>query len=95
MNQGFVYIMANNYRTVLYVGVTNHLYRRVLEHKDGVGSRFTSKYNCNSLIYFEFFWDIRHAISREKQIKNWKREWKIDLIKNENPDLKDLAKDWY
>ncbi len=78
---------------LLYTGVTNNVYKRSWQHKEGIGSTFTHKYNCSALIYFEEFQDINKAIAREKQIKNWKRECKLELIKAMNPDLKDLLED--
>ncbi|MCB0741835.1 MAG: GIY-YIG nuclease family protein [Chitinophagaceae bacterium] len=90
-----VYILSNFKRTVLYIGVTNNIERRIWEHKNDEGSQFTKKYKCHFLIYFEDFSSINNAIAREKQLKNWKREWKLALIKKENPQLEDLAKDWY
>ena len=88
---GYVYIMSNKNRTVLYIGVTSSLYWRIMEHKDGVGSGFAKKYNCIDLIYFEFFPTIEEAIQNEKQLKKWKREWKDRLIKEFNPNLGDLT----
>ena len=91
MNSGCVYIMSNKNRTTLYIGVTSNLATRVLEHRNGTGSKFTSKYNCFDLIYFEYYPSIVVAIAREKQLKNWHRDWKINLIKSENPELLDLS----
>ncbi|MFI5133217.1 MAG: GIY-YIG nuclease family protein [Chitinophagales bacterium] len=90
-----VYILSNFARTVFYIGVTNNLVTRVLQHRSNEGGAFTSKYKCHYLMYYEDFSDIRNAIAREKQLKNWQRAWKIELIRKENPDLIDLAKDWY
>ena len=88
----YVYFMTNSNNTVLYVGVTSNLEKRVWEHKQSiVKSSFTYKYNCHKLVYYEAFGDIRYAIAREKQIKNWKREWKNELITNKNPDWVDLS----
>ena len=95
MKHGFIYIMFNKNRTVLYIGVTNNLERRVLEHKASTGGRFTSKYNLFDLLYWEQINGIKLAIQREKQLKNWHSEWKWNLIKEENPRLNDLLKDWY
>lgn len=92
---GYVYIMSNINRTTFYVGVTSNIERRVLEHKAGVGSEFTSKYNLHDLLLAERLPDIETAIRREKQVKNWHRDWKLNLIKQENPELSDLAKDWF
>ena len=86
----YVYILTNKYRTVFYIGVTNNLVKRIGYHKEATGSTFTQKYNVKSLIYFEEFTSISQAILREKQLKNWKREWKINLIKSKNPNLEDI-----
>jgi len=88
---GYIYIMSNSNRTVLYIGVTSNLYIRLNEHKTGIGSKFTRKYNCTDIIYFEGFHFIEEAIAREKQLKNWHRDWKFNLIKEKNPKLKDLS----
>jgi putative endonuclease len=92
--QGFVYILSNKNRTTLYIGVTNDLQRRILEHKAGKG-KFSSKYNLFDLLYFEQINGIARAIEREKQLKNWKSEWKWEIIEEENPELNDLAKNWF
>ena len=94
MKQSYVYIMSNFTRTVLYTGVTNDLERRVKEHKLGIGSTFTKKYNCKYLVYFERMQDIKQAIRREKQIKAWKRQWKLNIIREQNPNFSDLAENW-
>ena len=94
MNEYFIYIMASNNSNSIYIGVTNDLKKRVIEHKNYSNSGFSSKYNCVNLVYFERFNDIEKAIKREKQLKAWKREWKNDLIKKENPRFYDLAIDW-
>jgi putative endonuclease len=88
---GFVYFMSNSHNNVLYVGVTNNLLRRVAEHKAKINKGFTYKYNCDKLVYFEEYALVVDAIAREKQIKNWKREWKNELIKKDNPDWNDLS----
>jgi putative endonuclease len=82
--------MTNSYRTTFYVGVTSDLNKRVTEHQNGIGSEFTKKYNLKDLIYYEEFSDINQAIAREKQIKNWKKDWKLNLIKEMNPNLETL-----
>ena len=87
--------MTNKHNTVLYTGVTNDLQRRVMEHKSGKGSKFTSKYNINKLIFFEVTDDINAAITREKQIKAGSRQKKIDLITNMNPGWKDLFDEYF
>jgi putative endonuclease len=87
--------MSNKNRTTLYVGVTNDIHRRILEHKAGVGASFTSRYLLSDLLFYEECDDITSAIVREKQIKRWHREWKWNLIKDENRALVDLASDCY
>lgn len=93
-HQYFVYILASKQNTVLYIGVTNNLERRVLEHKNKINKGFTSRYNVDKLVYFEEYTNINEAIKREKQLKKWNRQWKIDLIEKINPDWKDLAAKW-
>ncbi len=91
---GCVYIMTNKNNTVLYVGVTSDLKDRVYKHQTKhFKTSFTAKYNLNKLVYFEVFSSIVEAIAREKNIKNWKREWKIELINSINPEWKDLSDD--
>jgi len=85
-----VYIMTNIRNTVLYTGVTNHLKRRVLEHKTGAGGAFTKRYNVVKLVYFEVGDDINQALFREKQIKSWNRKRKEELVNAFNPDWRDL-----
>ena len=91
MNEGYVYIMSNTKRTTFYIGVTNDIYQRVYEHKCLKGSKFTSKYKLTVLVYYEHHESISDAIDREKQLKNWHREWKLNLIKSINPEMEDLA----
>ena len=90
MKTSYTYIITNKYRTTFYVGITTDLNKRITEHQNGIGSVFTKKYNLKDLIYYEIFTDINQAILREKQIKNWKKEWKLNLIKEQNPTLKTL-----
>ena len=90
MNRYYVYIVSNKHRTTFYIGVTNDIKRRVSEHKEFRGSDFCKRYNITDLMYFEMCNDIHQAIAREKQLKNWHREWKINLIKSVNPEMKDL-----
>ena len=89
-----VYIMTNYSETSLYIGVTSNLQKRVWEHKNKVVEGFTEKYNVNKLVYYELTDSIESAINREKQLKRWHRQWKIKLIKEMNPDFKDLSLDW-
>ena len=90
----YVYILTNDLHSVFYIGVTNNLERRVFEHKNKLIDGFTKKYNLTYLVYFEDCNDIRVAITREKQLKNWHRDWKINLIKSVNPKFRDLSKDF-
>jgi putative endonuclease len=90
----YVYILASASR-VLYTGVTNSLERRVFEHKQKRIPGFTRKYNVNQLMHFEVFGDIRMAIAREKQIKAWRREKRVDLITKHNPCWRDLSEAWF
>lgn len=90
-----VYIITNKNNTTFYIGVTNNLFNRIFIHRTGYNDGFSKKYCLNKLVYYEEYWDIRDAITREKQLKNWHRRWKINLIKENNPYLKDLADDWY
>jgi len=87
----YVYIMTNRTRTVLYTGVTNNLERRSWQHVNSGAASFTKRYTVNRVIYYELFSDIRSAIAREKQIKAWRREKKIDLIQSQNPRWEDLG----
>ena len=78
-----VYIMGNHHLTVFYIGVTSDLQSRVWQHKQGEGGVFTKKYNCHILLYYEDYQHINKAIEREKQLKNWHKDWKRNLIKTE------------
>lgn len=86
----YVYIITSRNNNVLYVGVTNSLVRRTFEHKNKIISGFSAKYNLSKPVYYEITSDIKSAIEREKQIKNWHRSWKIDQINKFNPTWKDL-----
>jgi putative endonuclease len=90
-----VYIMSNPRRTVLYVGITGDLYQRVYHHKYRLIDGFTKKYLCVDLVYFEETSDVNEAITREKQLKGWRRDRKAALIETMNPEWKDLSEDWY
>ena len=94
-SQFFVYIMTNKPWGTLYVGVTNNIGRRAYEHREGLVPGFTKKYGLHSLVYFEQHQSVRVAIHREKRIKKWPRVWKINLVRTDNPDWKDLAADWH
>ena len=91
--QFYIYIVANYPRTVFYVGVCNNLIRRTIEHTYGFGSVFTKKYHLKHLVYYEVFQYINTAIEREKEIKKWRREKKLTLIKSTNPDMHDFSKE--
>jgi len=90
MKEFFVYILASKRNGTLYIGMTNDLRRRVYEHKNGLIEGFTEKYNVHWLVYYEMYRDVYDAIAREKRLKKWKRQWKIDLIEGMNPNWKDL-----
>lgn len=93
--QYFIYILASKKNGTLYIGVTNSIERRIEEHKDKLDPNcFTAKYDVNLLVYFETFQYIDDAIKREKQLKKWNRQWKINLIEEENKDWKDLSDNW-
>lgn len=86
----FVYVMANKIGGTLYIGMTNNLLRRVWEHKNGVGSSFTKDHEIRKLLYFEVFEEPQAAYQRERNLKKWKRAWKVRLIEEQNPDWIDL-----
>ncbi|WP_298756917.1 GIY-YIG nuclease family protein [uncultured Psychroserpens sp.] len=90
----YLYILSNGYNGTLYIGVTNNLERRMFEYKNKLFEGFSKRYNLNRLIYFETFQYVNDAIKREKNMKKWKRQWKINLIEKENPKWNDLSKDW-
>jgi len=89
--QPAIYILASKPRGVLYVGVTSDLPRRIWEHKNEVVEGFTKRYHVHRLVYFELFDDMYEAISREKRLKKWNREWKVRLIEERNPQWRDLT----
>jgi putative endonuclease len=92
MGNYWVYILASAKNGTLYIGVTNDLERRVYEHKLGLIPGFTQKYKVERLVYFETTNDAYEALAREKQLKKWKRDWKLSLIESVNPNWEDLAK---
>ena len=95
MNKTYaVYIMTNYSQTSFYIGITGNLQKRVWEHKNKVVDGFTKKYNVDRLVYYELTDSVDTALNREKQLKRWHREWKINLIKEMNPEFKDLSLDW-
>ncbi|MEH6383040.1 MAG: GIY-YIG nuclease family protein [Colwellia sp.] len=93
MKQPHIYIMTNMKNTTLYIGITSQLFQRVYQHKSKLTLGFTNKYNLNKLVYFESFETMYDAITREKQLKNWRRAWKENLIEQINPNWLDLSKD--
>ena len=93
MKSYYVYILASKRNGTLYIGITSDLIKRVYEHKNNLVDGFTKKYKIHNLVYFEETNDVQSAIKREKQIKAWKRSWKIELIESKNPDWKDLYKE--
>ena len=88
--QPCVYVLASKRNGTLYVGATSNLVKRVHEHKNDLADGFTKKYRVHNLVYFELHEDMSDAIAREKQIKKWNREWKLELIEKSNPEWKDL-----
>ena len=91
MKSFYVYILASKPGGTLYIGVTNSLRRRLEEHASGNGSKFTKKYNVHLLVYYEQTENIESAIRREKNLKKWNRQWKVELIEKENPEWKNLS----
>ena len=95
MNKTYaVYILTNYNQTTFYVGVTGNLQKRIWEHKNKVVEGFTQKYNVDKLVYYELTENVESALNREKQLKRWHRDWKINLIKEMNPEFKDLSESW-
>ncbi|MBC8468725.1 MAG: GIY-YIG nuclease family protein [Planctomycetes bacterium] len=90
MGQYFVYILASKKNGTLYIGVTNNLLKRVYEHKNNLVESFTQKYDVHNLVYYEIFRNIQDAITREKNMKKWKRKWKMEMIEQFNPNWEDL-----
>ncbi len=90
MKTSYIYIMTNKPRGTLYIGITSDLIKRIHEHKNSLVESFTATYNLKIFVYYEIFDDIQNAITREKQLKNWHRDWKINLIEKDNPNWDDL-----
>jgi putative endonuclease len=89
----YVYILASKKYGSLYIGVTSDLIKRVAEHKNDLVEGFTKRHHVHNLVYYEMSEDINSAIAREKQLKRWRRKWKIELIERQNPEWKDLYSD--
>ena len=90
MKNYYIYIVTNKPRGTLYIGMTSELIRRAYEHRNGLIDGFTKKYNLKMLVYFEVFNRVEDAITREKRLKKWNRQWKINLIEKSNPEWDDL-----
>jgi len=91
MKRPCIYILTNKPYGTLYVGVTSHLLHRLYQHQNEYFDGFTKRYKLKNLIYFEMYDDMEHAIRREKSLKRWRREWKIQLIEQHNPYWQDLS----
>jgi putative endonuclease len=91
--QFFVYIITNKINTTLYIGITSNLIQRIWQHKNKIVEGFSSKYNLDKLVYYEIYENPEHAIQREKNLKFWKREWKMKLVEGKNLKWKDLYDD--
>ena len=92
---GYTYLISNKNRTVIYTGVSSNIEHRMLRHKAGRGSVFATRYHLTDLMYYERIHGMMNAINREKQLKRWHKEWKWNLVKSVNPELNDLAADWF
>ena len=95
MKDAYTYILSNRKRATLYIGVSNDLERRMFEHKAHKGSAFCKKYNLEELMYYEHYDFMQDAIDREKQLKRWHKDWKWNLVRSMNPELKDLSAPWF
>ena len=95
IHQYYVYILSNKRNGTLYIGMTNDLERRMFEHKNKLNDGFAKKYNLTILVYFEVYPHVKDTILREKRLKKWKMQWKINLIQEENSGWNDLAANWY
>ncbi|KKQ53058.1 MAG: Endonuclease [Parcubacteria group bacterium GW2011_GWD2_38_11] len=91
----YVYILASHQNGTLYIGVTSNLIKRSWEHKNKIVEGFTKEYGVDKLVYYETTNDINSALLREKQLKKWNRQWKLELIEKENPNWADLAMEYY
>ena len=95
MRSYYVYILATKFNRMFYIGVTSNLVGRIRQHKNKLLDGFTKRYNITKLVCYEEYNDVYEAIQREKQLKNWHRQWKINQIKKYNPTFRDLAEDWF
>ncbi|MBT8301217.1 MAG: GIY-YIG nuclease family protein [Maribacter sp.] len=94
-HQYYVYILTNKKNGTLYIGMTNNLERRIYEHKNKLIDGFTNRYGLDKLVFVENYEFVQDAITREKRMKKWKRQWKIILIEVDNPQWNDLASEWF
>ena len=90
----YVYMLTNKPNEVLYTGITNDLEKRIWQHRNLRGNGFAHRYNCDRLVYYEWYQDVRQAIERETQIKSWSRSKKDSLIASMNPEWRDLSEEW-
>jgi len=90
----YAYITTNKHNTTFYIGITGNLLERMYQHKNGLAEGFTKRYKLTKLVYYEEFDSAYSAIRREKQLKNWHRDWKINLIKENNSNFEDLSENW-
>jgi putative endonuclease len=95
MNSYYVYIITNKKNGTLYIGFTDDIHRRIYEHKNKLSDGFSKKYGLDKLVYFEEHENSSSSFKKERQMKKWRRAWKIKLIEEQNPNWKDLAEDWY
>ena len=93
MNENYIYILANRIKGSLYIGVTGNLIKRIYEHKNNIIKGFSNKYKIHKLVYYKKIDSIISAIQREKRMKKWKKQWKIELIEKVNPNWNDLYED--
>ena len=95
MKGGIVYILASKRNGTFYIGITSDLFRRMQEHREGIGSSFAKRYGVSRLVYFEEYSLYTDAIRRETNLKRWKRAWKLALIEKHNPQWNDLLETWH
>lgn len=95
MKEFYIYILASRRNGTLYIGMTSNLKGRVWQHKNKIYEGFTKRYGVDKLVYYEVHLGPNEAIRREKNVKAWKRKWKLELIEKNNPNWIDLSKDWY
>ena len=94
MKTYYIYILASRKNGTLYIGVTNNIAKRIHQHKSKASEGFTKRYNVHQLVWYDQSNDIHEVLQREKQMKKWKRQWKINLIEEQNPNWRDLSEDF-